>query len=210
VRRNRWLERYTWAASYVVGTALLLPLLYWLVSSESNPLASQLKQADSSAQTVTEQAAPEATVANPTPPAPVQAPADLPQAQTLAEPSMPADESYPAPVTASLTPFGLGRGAAVSQSTPSGNSLKLKLDAPSWVSVENASGERLVYRTLAAGEHSFDASMLPLRVRIGNAARAELFIDGQALTLEPYIRGNVAELALSSGAQGIEAARPQD
>ena len=211
VRRNRWLERYTWAASYVVGTALLLPLLYWLVSSDGNQLAKQLQRSDSNTVS-TPAVADRPAAATPTEPAAAAAEPSQPimQPQPQADEQVSADESYPAPVTASLTPFGLGRGAAVSQAASTGSSLQLKLSAPSWVSVENAAGERLIYRTLAAGEHNLDAGMLPLRVRIGNAARAELFIEGQALALEPYVRGNVAELALRSSEQGITAVRPQD
>lgn len=207
VRRNRWLERYTWAASYVVGTALLLPLLYWLVSSDGNNLITQLEPAESRTISSPDTSVPLAT----------ETPQSAPAAQrdSATQPQSRADissdgESYPAPVTASLTPFGLGRGAAIGQTTASSDTLQLRLAAPSWVSVENASGERLIYRTLAAGEHVIDTGNLPLRVRIGNAARAELFIDGQALPLDPYVRGNVAELALRSGGQGIEAALPQN
>ena len=197
VRRNRWMERYTWVASYVVGTALLLPLLYWLVSNDPAAPSGQ-----SDATMVAEQpsagsgpASTDASVETPV------APSTIP-----ATSAAPDEEAYGAPVTASLTPFGFGRGATAPAGAGS-DRVQLTLAAPSWVSVEDARGERLIYRTLAAGSHELEGNW-PLRVRIGNAARAELFIDGQALTLEPFIRGNVADLALLQGSNGIQAERP--
>ncbi len=205
VRRNRWLERYTWAASYVVGTALLLPLLYWLVSSDGGGLPKDLTGTPPTVDTTTEQSRPAA----PTPASSndTAAPASSTPGAT---PSAAADgESYSSPVTASLTPFGLGRGAMVSSGARL-DSVQLRLAAPSWVSVVDSTGAQLIYRTLPPGEHTIADGQWPLRVRIGNAARAELFIDGQALSLEPYVRGNVAELALRQGQQGIESVPAQN
>ncbi len=203
VRRNRWLERYTWAASYVVGTALLLPLLYWLVSNDGG-LPKDLTGTPPAVGTQTE---PQGQLAEPPP---QSSAVDLPAGSAAAPiPRATTDEeSYSSPVTASLTPFGLGRGAMISPSETQ-DSVQLKLAAPSWVSVVDSTGAQLIYRTLPAGEHRIADGQWPLRVRIGNAARAELFIDGQALTLEPYVRGNVAELALRQGLQGIESAPAQ-
>lgn len=200
VRRNRWMERYTWVTSYAVGTALLLPLLYWLVSSDpATPPAPTIESARIEESTAAV-GAPDLADQN----ARTQSPAtEAAEDHALAQGS---GEVFAPPVTASLTPFGLGRGAPAGSSAVVAD-VRLELAAPSWVSIEDANGERLVYRTLAAGSHPIEGSW-PLRVRIGNAARAELFIAGQALTLDPYVRGNVADLALRSGSDGIHATTP--
>lgn len=203
VRRNRWLERYTWAASYVVGTALLLPLLYWLVSSDGGQLPKDLTEAPPLAAPTGQVQSPEPAPPNDTE-SPVQA---IVEDTAPAAPAVDGAQTYSDPVTASLTPFGLGRGAVVSSAANA--PVLLRLAAPSWVSVVDNGGAQLIYRTLPAGDHTIGEGQWPLRVRIGNAARAELFIGGQALTLEPYVRGNVAELALRQGAQGIESAPAQ-
>lgn len=200
VRRNRWMERYTWVTSYAVGTALLLPLLYWLVSSDpATPPAPTIESARVQESNTSDGrpnfAANDAGAAT----AASETANDSPQSQA-------SSETFAPPVTASLTPFGLGRGAPAG-SSPLAADVRLELAAPSWVSIEDAKGERLVYRTLAAGSHPIEGDW-PLRVRIGNAARAELFIAGQALTLDPYVRGNVADLALRSGSDGIHATTP--
>ncbi len=205
VRRSRWMERYTLMASYVVGTALVLPLLYWLVSGDGTPriLSDQdsqdvnlpVPESDAAADQGADRVSDPNTLAD----IPAITPANGDAAQGD-------DDEMSPPVAASLTPFGLGRGTTVE---PSPNQLKLELDQASWVSLVDGSGERLVYRTLTAGEHQFSGTP-PLRLRLGNVTNSRLFIAGQAVDLQAYERGNVANLTLSNNAQGQLQADPTD
>ena len=205
VRRSRWMERYTLMASYVVGTALVLPLLYWLVSSDGAPriLSDQDSQdvslpvpSPSDASQIATNADAQATDAQ----TPALSGDSAPVAAALSNPT----EEMSAPVTASLTPFGLGRGAA---SAPSSDQLTLELDQASWVSLTDGNGDRVVYRTLDAGKHQLSGAP-PLRLRLGNVTDSRLFIAGQAVDLQAYERGNVANLTLSNNAQGKLQANP--
>ncbi len=210
VRRSRWMERYTLMASYVVGTALVLPLLYWLVSS------------DGSTRQLSEQTAPGIDLPKPErTQSQSQIDAgnsdDAPLSMATATTNRPAappsndrngaEEQVSAPVAASLTPFGLGRGAAAPVTTT--EQLTLELDQASWVSLEDGQGERLVYRTLSAGRHQFGGSP-PLKLRLGNVTGSRLFIAGQAVDLQAYQRGNVANLTFTSNEQGTLQAEPAE
>jgi cytoskeleton protein RodZ len=64
------------------------------------------------------------------------------------------------------------------------------------VDVIDANGQSLLSRTLQPGETVDLDGVLPLRVKIGNAAVTELSLRGQVLDLTPSIRDNVARLEL--------------
>jgi cytoskeleton protein RodZ len=63
------------------------------------------------------------------------------------------------------------------------HSLTLGLANSSWVEVTGKDGSRLEYGLLPDQ---------PLEVRIGNAAGAQVNLDGQPMTLDPYRHSNVA------------------
>jgi len=74
--------------------------------------------------------------------------------------------------------------------------LQLTARQASWIEVLDAKGEALLARTLAPGESVSLDGVLPVRVKIGNAAGTELLFRGQAVDLAPVTRDNVARLEL--------------
>ena len=74
--------------------------------------------------------------------------------------------------------------------------LTVAFDEDSWVSVDDAAGERL-YRDLGRAGASFTVSgPAPMSVLVGNAAGVRVEFDGEAVDLEPYARDNVARFML--------------
>jgi cytoskeleton protein RodZ len=74
--------------------------------------------------------------------------------------------------------------------------VKLKLAQQSWVEIVAADGRKLEYSTLAAGSERVYRSDNVVTDRIGNVQGAELAVDGVAIDLAPYQRGNVAHFKL--------------
>jgi cytoskeleton protein RodZ len=62
----------------------------------------------------------------------------------------------------------------------------------SWVEVIDADGTRLEYGLLPAGSSKTYRSERTLEVRVGNAAGAQVSIDGQPMALDGYRHANVA------------------
>ncbi len=198
-RRVSWLERYKWAASYVVGTALALTAVHWLVSNTP-----QLGFPDAQR--------PETAVALATPPAPPPAaeireaapqeqPGEAPLGPTSAGTSVSADES---PVMASLNPF---RVATDLTAAPAGDEslLTLSFDQASWVEVRDRSGAKLAFQTVAAGEKRTFTVGAPFSVLIGNARGVRADISGAAVDLSGFVRGNIARFAVAENDQGWSA-----
>jgi cytoskeleton protein RodZ len=71
------------------------------------------------------------------------------------------------------------------------HSLTVDVPSASWVEVTGKDGNRLEYGLLPAGTSKTYHSDQPLEVRIGNATGAQVSIDGQPVTLDPYRRANV-------------------
>lgn len=185
-RRVPWIERYKWAASYVVGTALALTAVHWLVSNTPQLGFPDSPRPASVAVQVPPPAS-ELTVAEPLPP----------PSAALTEPvaAPPADE---VPVMASLNPFRVP-GADAPAAEPH-SLLTLSFEQKSWVDVRDQNGEKLAFQTVGAGEKRTFSVGAPFSVLIGNARGVRAEVQGSALDLEPYVRGNVAKFAV--GADG--------
>ena len=74
--------------------------------------------------------------------------------------------------------------------------LQLRATAESWIEVQDASAQVLLSRMVLAGETVQLDGAMPLRVKIGNAAATDVVFRGQALSLAPFTRDNVARLEL--------------
>jgi cytoskeleton protein RodZ len=116
-------------------------------------------------------------------PAPAVAPA-TPAASAAVEPP-PAAASVPA-------------SAVVPTSTAAPPSmLAFSAGAESWIEVQDARGQMLLSRSLAAGESVAVDGTLPLRVTIGNATATQLRFRGNPVDLARHTRDNVARLQLN-------------
>ena len=93
-----------------------------------------------------------------------------------------------APIAAALTPLPRAEAPA----------LKLVFNADSWLTATTADGNPLEKGLVKAGEQrSYRAGEIA-RLVIGNAAAVEVQQTGSTVDVTPYVRGNVARLAVSS------------
>jgi len=190
-RRVPWIERYKWAASYVVGTALALTAVHWLVSNTPQlgfPDAPRV--ADSTPERP--QVVPSVTASTATKSAVTSAPLGpvLPDTAPAS-----ADES---PVMASLNPFrvpGDARAAAPSV-------LTLSFDEDSWVDVRDREGSKLAYQVVRAGDQRSFSEGAPFSVNIGNVRGVRADVAGTSVDLSGFTRGNVARFAVARGELG--------
>jgi cytoskeleton protein RodZ len=88
--------------------------------------------------------------------------------------------------------------AAATATVPAGAGLLgLKATGETWVEVQDARGQTLLSRKVAAGESLGLNGDVPLRVTIGNATNTQLTFRGQLVDLKANTEGNVARLQLN-------------
>jgi len=136
------------------------------------------------------------------PPETAAAPAALPAPAVVVPVATSAPASAPmvTDVAASATPAAeppaaLTEPDAVTAAAASGV-LQFSATAQTWVEVTDARGQSLIARVLEPGESVGLDGVIPLKVKIGNAAGTQLVFRGQPLALAAYTRDNVARLEL--------------
>jgi len=198
ISHSRFLfDRYATAATYVVLTAVLVVPMVWLgvrgtldrdlshlAPLDAAPVAQQEVAPVPSGST---QANLTSKVALTPPNSAVQVPPVQAEEQTLMASMAP----FPSLDNTLPTTTAKVDAAAIDTGTGS-HSLSLDLTAASWVEVIASDGTRLEYGLLTAGTHKVYHSDQPLDVRVGNAAAAQVSIDGKALGLDDFRRANVA------------------
>jgi cytoskeleton protein RodZ len=204
------LDRYATAATYVVLTMVIAVPTVWLgmrgtlthdmshlAPLDAAPVAQQdapppaAPAASSSAAEKLASNAPlpqqTASVVAATAPAPTSSTAARPSEQPLLASMVPVpnldSDANATPSATSANPATVGSGS---------HSLTLNLPNSSWVEVIGKDGSRLEYGLLPAGTVKTYRSDQPFEVRIGNAAGAQVNLDGQPVTLDPYRHSNVA------------------
>ncbi|MCE5232363.1 MAG: RodZ domain-containing protein [Mizugakiibacter sp.] len=189
--RGRYLvERYAVGATYAVLTAMIAVPLVWLgLRGGLDTRLTQFAPLDvPTTSTPTRNVAGSRTAA-------------AQRSVASVKPAAPAAASAGAdnkPLMASMAPFSAMETPPSAAPVPvaAAHSLRIRLDAASWVEVTDAGGNRLEYDLLPAGsdrEYHSDAS---LEVRIGNAGAAHIEADGRPLDLAPFQRANVAHFHL--------------
>lgn len=198
-RRVSWLDRYKWAASYVVGTALALTAVHWLVSNTPQlgfPDATQPSSLATESQPVSLPPAPVATQDSaPAQPAGELGPVAGPSSESAGE-----NAELP-PVLASLSPFRVSPAPATAK-PDSAAPLHLAIDENSWIEVRDRHGNKLESKIVNAGEQRSFRIGAPFSVRIGNVGGVRATVAGQAIDLLPYSKGNVARFNVSENAGG--------
>lgn len=193
-RRVPWIDRYKWAASYVVGTALALTAVHWLVSNTP-----QLGFPD--AQRPAPQAQAQPVDLPPAEPAAVSQPAEESAGPLPPAAAPPAATDEESPVMASLSPFRVVTETR-EETGADASSLTLTFDQASWIDVRDQSGTKLAYLTVPAGEKRTFSSGAPFSVLIGNARGVRADIGGSAVDLGSFVRGNIARFEVAQGDQG--------
>jgi cytoskeleton protein RodZ len=170
---------WSWLRRPVIWAALLVLLgaaaVYWLPER----FFERWRGAASAAAPV--------AVATPGPTAPAAAAPPATTAPAAATASLGQPEPIEAPASST----------AVAALKPVGTALLgVKLTGESWVEVQDARGQTLLSRKVAAGESLGLDGEVPLRVTIGNASAAQLTFRGRLVDLNANTVANVARLQL--------------
>jgi cytoskeleton protein RodZ len=169
------------AAVLVVGAVVIYLAPARMPSSDQLPLPASAPLAAEPAASVA--AAPAAVV--PEAPAPT-----TPSAGTAATPA-----EAPAPVAAASA-AEVEAAAPEAAASAAGEALSLRAETASWVEVRDRNNQVLLSRTLAAGATAGLDGTPPLRLVIGNAKGTRVSFRGQAVSLAPATKDNVARLEL--------------
>ncbi|MGH8214029.1 MAG: RodZ domain-containing protein [Rhodanobacteraceae bacterium] len=191
--RAPWVRRYGAAATYIILTATVAVPLVWLgLRGGLDNQLTRIAPLDSApAAKVTAQAA-------------------------KVRPASDNSSSQEPPLLASMTPFSAMQmdaenpAANATAQTPvpaasSGSSdhvLGLRVNADSWVEVDDANGKTLGSGILRAGDQRSYHSTTPLNITIGNADGVQVTSDGKPLSLSPYRRANVARFKVFDPGNG--------
>jgi len=128
------------------------------------------------------------------PAAAASAPVLVEAVPTIVAPVVPAASSVLESVAA---PSSAAQAAAVPLPGIAGEGLSVKVNAETWVEVQDANGQVLLSRKLARGETATLDGALPLRLTIGNAAAALVTFRGKPVDLSLNTRDNVARIQIN-------------
>jgi cytoskeleton protein RodZ len=204
-------ERGMLAASYLVGTAILVSAIFLVTQFDRimAPHGSETPQVTESTipQVPTVSSAQSTTTVLATPPAVAAssgAPSVLsaaPVGAEIAAMTLPA----PAPVTAAVD-FGLqsqaentavAAGMATLPSLPTDvQELELSLSGTAWVEISDSTGRRLEFNNLSSGVRKSYSGKAPFTLKIGNASKAALLAAGKPVDLAVFTNASVARLRL--------------
>jgi len=121
-------------------------------------------------------------------------------------------DTEPAPVPAAGGEEGVAAPAPPTPAAPPGIpagevGVVLRFRADCWTDVRDATGERLVYRTVTAGSEVRVHGKPPLRLFLGNAQAVDVEFDGQAYDFSSHVRGVFARFTLPAGVAGATDSR---
>ena len=200
--RSSTAERGMLAASYLVGTAILVSAIFVVthfdrfVGTQSEPKVAI--EALVSPTVTTEQIA----TTNPTVPTPITETFSVPGAPSVLAPYA---QNSPTPVVAqpsplvamSETPSAVAAGlVAMPNLVPDLQALELSATGTVWVEISDYTGRRLEFNNLSNGVRKSYSGKAPFTLKIGNAANANLIAGGKAVDLRAFTNGSVAKLRL--------------
>ncbi len=207
--RSSTAERGMLAASYLVGTAILVSAIFVVthfdrfVGTRSEQASQQVSvpQASTTATTIPlETAAPAVDSAYPaiTSGAPSVLNPDV--SGTLAvstqSPSTP-PEAIQTQTSTQDTPPAVAAGLVTLPNLPADSqALELTATGTVWVEISDSTGRRLEFNNLSNGVRKSYSGKAPFALKIGNAAYASLIAGGKAIDLNAFTNGSVAKLNL--------------
>jgi cytoskeleton protein RodZ len=200
-------ERGMLAASYLVGTAILVSAIF-LVTQFDRIMAPRAAEKPIMSESTLPQ--PEITAVS-TPVALVETPSGAPSVLS----ATPVVTATALPITAPLPPAtNVPAIAAVSTIQPPENAavaagmaalpslsadvqaLELSLSETAWVEISDSTGRRLEFNNLSSGVRKSYSGKAPFTLKIGNASKATLLAAGKAVDLSAFTNASVARLRL--------------
>lgn len=157
---------------------------------ETTPLAAGVgAEPDTATDSVAREAAPAPASVQPLPPARVETAVERPVAVAAQPDETPA--ATPAPAT--IIPAG-----------PQSR-VVMMFAADSWVEIEDAAGNKLVYDLMREGRSHELTGVAPFKVFLGNAPGVKIEYNGKPFDFTPYIRGDLAHFRLGRSNNAITA-----
>ena len=201
--RSSTAERGMLAASYLVGTAILVSAIF-VVTHFDRFVGTRADQSPLQVKIPQESAV---EPAKPLDSAPITAAADLTSPAASGAPSVlnPAVSEAlvgSAPSTAQLNtndvaPSAVAAGLVALPNLPTDlQALELVANGTVWVEISDSTGRRLEFNNLSNGVRKSYSGKAPFAVKIGNAAYANLIAGGKAVDLSTFTNGSVAKLNL--------------
>jgi cytoskeleton protein RodZ len=215
-------ERGMLAASYLVGTAILVSAIF-LVTQFDRIMAPRGPDKP----LVTESAIPQAAMSSApapttvavTPPAASGAPSVLSPAPSMPEPIAASPAPLMTPAIAAVSGLqtqpenaAVAAGMAALPSLPTDvQALELSLSGTAWVEISDSTGRRLEFNNLSSGVRKSYSGKAPFTLKIGNASKAALLAAGKPVDLAVFTNASVARLRLveSDGALVPVAVEPR-
>ncbi len=216
--RSSTAERGMLAASYLVGTAILVSAIFVITHfdrfvgarSEQTPLQVNTPPLPTTISVIPlETIATDAdlpstavvggapSVLNPTEANPVPADAPLIVAQPPAGTGPLASAAQTVAADAPAAVAAVAAGLVALPSLPADlQALELVATGTVWVEISDSTGRRLEFNNLSNGVRKSYSGKAPFSLKIGNAAYANLIAGGKAIDLSAFTNGSVAKLNL--------------
>lgn len=200
--RSSTAERGMLAASYLVGTAILVSAIFVVthfdrfVSTQSEPKVA-IEAAVSPAETAEQLAA--TPPSDPTPNAEAFVVTGAPSVLDRFTSNSPTPlVVQPLPLVAMPeSPSAVAAGlVAIPNLAPDLQALELSATGTVWVEISDNTGRRLEFNNLSNGVRKSYSGKAPFTLKIGNAANANLIAGGKAVDLSAFTNGSVAKLRL--------------
>ena len=200
--RSSTAERGMLAASYLVGTAILVSAIFVVthfdrfVGTQSEPKVAI--EAPAAPPESTEQPIAMTEGTAPTSITETFAVTGAPSVLDPYTPSSPTPIVQPTPlVPSSETPSAVAAGlVAIPSLAPDLQALELSATGTVWVEISDSTGRRLEFNNLANGVRKSYSGKAPFTLKIGNAANASLMAGGKAVDLSAFTNGSIAKLRL--------------
>jgi cytoskeleton protein RodZ len=200
--RSSTAERGMLAASYLVGTAILVSAIFVVthfdrfVGTQSEPKVA-IEALVSPAETAEQLAA--TPPGDPTPNAEAFAVVGAPSVLDRFTPNSATPVvAQPSPLVAMPeSPSAVAAGlVAIPNLAPDLQALELSATGTVWVEISDNTGRRLEFNNLSNGVRKSYSGKAPFTLKIGNAANANLIAGGKAVDLSTFTNGSVAKLRL--------------
>ena len=187
-------EKWLKASSYLAASALIATLA-WQFSHEAVRFSQGDSQITSSA-SISSEAGEPGSLENrsETRPANTHVNASIASVETLGKHSELAGDSAAEQAWAAISGTPDTDPVGASQS----HILSITTSADTWVEISDAAGDQLELDLIRAGSSRHYDGQAPFDVMIGRASAVVLGLDGNAVDLGPYTRGNVARMTLQA------------
>jgi cytoskeleton protein RodZ len=129
--------------------------------------------------------------------APQSEPASTPVAVVVAPVASAVAMASPASAATAVPAPVASKPASAPVAQAGQKAVRVQAGADSWVSVVDASGKKLVYGLIRAGQSQEVRGVPPFKLKIGNAPQVVLSYDGAVIDLKDKTRGATAKLELN-------------